>query len=179
MSFTGSEGTFLSEGTILAEPSPLAGTTKAITFFAAGTPRPKGSHRAFVVQSQGRARAVMAGMGKDEKGWRETVTARAREAMAAAGVAPLEGCVEVLLEFFEQRPKGHYRTNGELKPGAQRRPTKAPDWDKLARSVGDALNGVCWRDDSQVCEGRIRKLYTDSAQPFVGVRITVAPFVGA
>jgi len=124
-------------------------------------------------------RAVMAGMGKDERGWRAIVTEAARAAMQAAGVAPLEGGVEVLLEFFDQRPKGHFRANGQLKPSAQPRPTKAPDADKLMRSVGDALNGVCWRDDAQVCEATIRKLYTTAAQPFVGVRVTVRPFVGA
>ena len=142
-----------------------------ITFFAAGVPRPKGSHKAFVVGN----RAVMAGMGKDEKGWRATVTGCAQAAMVIAQASPLEGPVEVLLEFFEQRPKGHFGKRG-LKPSAQPRPTKAPDADKLMRSVGDALNGVCWRDDSQVCEARIRKLYTDEAQPYTGVRVTVAPW---
>lgn len=154
---------------------PVVRSTRPLTFFAAGTPRPKGSHKAFVVNG----RAILAGMGKDEKGWRATVTGCASDAMKAAGVAPLEGCVEVLLEFYEQRPKSHLRTNGQLKPNAQPRPTKAPDADKLMRSVGDALNGVCWRDDAQVCEATIRKLYTTSEQPFVGVRVHVRPFVGA
>jgi Holliday junction resolvase RusA-like endonuclease len=148
-----------------------------ITFFAAGKPRPKGSHKAFVIK--GTNRAALMGMGKDEKGWRATVSAAAMAAMGEAHVGPIDGCVELLLEFFEQRPKGHFRANGELKPGMQPRPTKAPDWDKLARSVGDALNGICWRDDSQVCEGTVRKIYTTPAQPYVGVRITVRPFKGA
>lgn len=160
---------------IVGAPAPAVGTTAALTFFAAGTPRPKGSHRAFVVNG----RAVMAGMGKDERGWREKVTAAARDSMAAARLAPLEGCVEVLLEFYELRPKSHLRSNGQVKPSAQPRPTKAPDADKLMRSVGDALNGVCWRDDAQICEATIRKLYTSEAQPYVGVRVTVRPFVGA
>lgn len=153
-----------------AAPTPLG----ALVFFAAGSPKPKGSHKAFVIA--GRARIAPASSG--ERGWREVVTAAARDAMERAGVAPLECAVEVLMEFFDQRPKGHFRANGQLKPNAQARPTKAPDWDKLARSVGDALNGVCWRDDAQVCEGRIRKLYTNAAQPFVGVRVTVRPYVG-
>jgi Holliday junction resolvase RusA-like endonuclease len=124
----------------------------------------------------GRARIAPASSG--ERGWRDVVSAGARDAMALARVAPLECAVEVLMEFFEQRPKSHFRANGQLKDSAQKRPTKAPDWDKLARSVGDALNGVCWRDDAQVCEGRIRKLYTDAAQPYVGVRVTVRPYLG-
>jgi Holliday junction resolvase RusA-like endonuclease len=155
--------------------APLDAThPHALVFFAAGAPKPKGSHKAFVIA--GRARIAPASSG--ERGWREVVTAAARDAMQAARVAPLECAVDVLMEFYEQRPKAHFRTNGQLKPNAQARPTKAPDWDKLARSVGDALNGVCWRDDAQVCEGRIRKLYTSAAQPYVGVRVTVRPYVG-
>lgn len=151
----------------------------AVTFFAAGVARPKGSHRAFVVPGKGgaRARAVMAGMGKDEKGWRGAVSSAAHEAMAR--LAPFEGGVVLELEFYTQRPKGHFRTNGELRPLVQPRPTRAPDADKLARSVGDALNGIAYRDDSQVVELVVRKLYTTAAQPHVGVRVTVRPYVGA
>lgn len=98
--------------------------------------------------------------------------------MAMDGAPPLEGPIAVTLEFFELRPKGHYRRNGMLKPGVQRRPTKAPDLDKLMRSVGDALNGVVWRDDSQVCEATIRKRYTTEAFPRAGVRVAVMPFDG-
>lgn len=155
-----------------------------VVFFVAGSPKPKGSHRAFVV----RGRAVVAPASTGERAWRDRVTDCARAAMA--GREPLEGPVEIRLEFFTLRPKSHYRArkvrlaNAEtvsvtvMRPGMQLRPTSAPDGDKLWRSVGDALNGVCYRDDRQVCEAVVRKRYTRAEQPYCGVSVTVGPFVG-
>jgi Holliday junction resolvase RusA-like endonuclease len=33
------------------------------------------------------------------------------------------------------------------------------DWDNLAKSVCDAINGVCYLDDSQIVGGTVRKFY--------------------
>lgn len=158
-----------------------------ICFFVAGTARPKGSHRAFVVA--GRARVAPASSG--ERAWRDRVTDVAREHMQ--GRAPIEGPVEIALEFFTLRPKSHYRATRFVCPhgaecvhGCTRvlrltappRPTSAPDGDKLWRSVGDALNGVVYRDDRQVCEAHVRKRYTSEGQPYCGVRVSVWRFEG-
>ncbi len=144
-----------------------------VTFFAEGTPRPKGSKKAFT--PKGWARPILVEVSKGEGSWRATVAKTAADAMRAAQLAPIEGPVRLKLEFYEPRPKGHFGKKG-LKPNAQPRPTKAPDADKLMRSIGDALNKVCWRDDAQVCCAEIHKLYTDDTQPFGGVRVTVAPW---
>ena len=52
------------------------------------------------------------------------------------------------------------------------RPTVRPDWDNLAK-VCDSANGVCWRDDTQIVEGAVVKLYSD--RPLL--RITVWPII--
>lgn len=39
---------------------------------------------------------------------------------------------------------------------------KAPDLDNIAKSVCDALNGLAYRDDRQVCELIISKRYADT-----------------
>ncbi len=144
--------------------------TSPLSFFVAGVARPKGSHKSIVVGGE----AHLIGASAKEYGWRQTVTSRAVEAMN--GLPPIEGPVAIILEFFEQRPKGHFKKNGDLRPAAPLWPTKAPDADKLMRSIGDALNGVCYRDDSQICDATIRKRYTGSGpfdSPSVGVRICV------
>jgi len=170
---------------------PIANGGVSVSFFAAGKARPKGSHRSFVV----RGRAVLTGTGRDEASWRATVSAVAADAMQAHELPPLEGPIAVVLEFFTMRPKGHFRKPRKgfvcphgsecvhqcgpvLKPDAPVRPTSAPDGDKLWRSVGDALNGVCYRDDRQVCEATVRKRFTSPSQPLAGVRVTVSAFVG-
>jgi Holliday junction resolvase RusA-like endonuclease len=37
--------------------------------------------------------------------------------------------------------------------------TKKPDIDNLAKAVMDALNGIVWKDDSQICELSAVKIY--------------------
>ena len=46
---------------------------------------------------------------------------------------------------------------------------KKPDCDNLAKSILDALNGIAFKDDSQVCELIVHKLYSD--EPRVDVTI--------
>jgi len=118
----------------------------------------------------------MAPASAGERGWRETVSAAAMLAMR--GHEPLTGPVALVLEFYSLRPKGHLKRSGEVKPNAQRRPTSKPDFDKLARSVADALNGICYRDDAYVVEAIIRKRYTRPGQPYCGVAITVGTWDG-
>ena len=44
-----------------------------------------------------------------------------------------------------------------------------PDCDNIAKAVLDALNGLAYKDDSQVTELTVRKLYAEEGS--VGVRI--------
>lgn len=165
---------------MLATPAPIVRSAGALTFFAAGSAKPKGSHKPFVYQGgDGKHRASMAGDSPEEKGWRATVATAALAAMRAANLRPLSCCVDLHLVFIiGPRPKSQIGKHG-VKPGSPSRPGKKPDYDKLARSVGDALNGIVYEDDAQVVRGLVEKLYTSDADPFVGVRITVRPFVGA
>lgn len=136
-----------------------------VVFFVPGTPQTKGSHRAFVVKG----RAVMSNDNPKEKGWRATIGIVAHEAM---GDWPLfDGPVRIELTFYRPRPKAHLNSKGEIKPrfGAALPDTK-PDWDKMGRSVGDALNGICYRDDAQITAGLVLKDWGPS-----GVRVTVGP----
>lgn len=52
--------------------------------------------------------------------------------------------------------------------GEVRHVTK-PDSDNVAKSVLDALNGVAFRDDSQVCELCVSKFYDDEPRVEVGI----------
>lgn len=50
--------------------------------------------------------------------------------------------------------------------------TKKPDLDNLEKSVKDALTGLIWKDDSQVCAAQKTKVVaSDSESPHVFVRI--------
>ena len=41
------------------------------------------------------------------------------------------------------------------------RPTKTPDWDNIGKVVGDARNGLAYKDDSHVVLGHVEKLYSN------------------
>jgi Holliday junction resolvase RusA-like endonuclease len=40
-------------------------------------------------------------------------------------------------------------------------PTSKPDADNYLKGISDALNGVIWKDDSQITDAIIRKRYSD------------------
>ncbi len=52
-------------------------------------------------------------------------------------------------------------------------PTGKPDSDNYAKLLLDALNGVVWRDDSQVCRLFVEKVYCDLAHPAQGFGLVV------
>ena len=52
---------------------------------------------------------------------------------------------------------------------AGRRCTKKPDGDNIAKLVGDALNGLVWRDDSQVADWSIKKRWAEHGEMVVRI----------
>ena len=58
------------------------------------------------------------------------------------------------------------------KPMPRVRHTKKPDRDNLEKALMDALKGIVWIDDAQVCDGSIRKwIAAGDEQPGVHVVI--------
>lgn len=64
-------------------------------------------------------------------------------------------------------PKSASRKKRESMLAGDIRPTKRPDCDNVAKAILDALNGIAYRDDAQVCDIAVGKWYTE--QP--GVRV--------
>lgn len=123
-----------------------------ISFTVPGIPAPQGSKT--------RTKWGMREDNPNTKPWRGAVAADATDAMA--GGPPLLGPVELVALFYFPRPQAHYRTGahaGELKPAAPDYCTTKPDADKLLRAIGDAITGICVRDDAQIVRLSARKLY--------------------
>ena len=51
-------------------------------------------------------------------------------------------------------------------------PAKKPDADNILKAVCDALNGFAWKDDAQVIEAHVRKVYGLTE----GVTVTVRQY---
>lgn len=136
-----------------------------VVITAFGVPAPQGSHKAFVVTSKktGKPSAIVTDDSSKTKPWKQTVKHAALD--AADHLPPLDGPVSVMVTFRLPRPKGHYGTGRNehlVKNSAPAFPAVKPDLDKLVRSTLDALGeaGV-WRDDAQVVQLQVRKVYAD------------------
>ncbi len=140
------------------------------TFWCPGHPQTKGSTRAFM--PRGARFPIVTNDNPREKDWAARLALVAHAAMQ--GTPPAEGPVSLALELRLPRPKGHYGKQG-LKPNAPRVPVTKPDWDKAARSIGDALTGICYRDDCQVVEAQVRKLYATDGEPGAWVTVATIP----
>ena len=128
-----------------------------IHFRVYGLPQTKGSTKSFFVKKLNRV--VTTNDNEKNKNWAVTV---AQEAAVHRPSALWLGPITLHLNFLLAKPKS-------LPKRRLSWPTKKPDWDKLARSAGDAMTGIVYRDDAQVVEAHVFKSYSD--QP--GVEITV------
>lgn len=61
--------------------------------------------------------------------------------------------------------------NVALEADFYRKGRRAVDGDNLYKLVTDALNGVLYRDDSQICEGRFRRFYGAGDKARTEVRV--------
>ena len=92
--------------------------------------------------------------------------------LAAASVydgPPMESplCVDIL--FLMPRTKSQI---WKTRPMPRIRHAKKPDRDNLDKAVLDALSGLLWRDDCQVCDGRLQKwIAAGDEQPGVWIEV--------
>lgn len=150
----------------------------SFTFNVAGIPRPGGSKTPQViyrkggipVTKNGRILVVARESGKHTGEWRSNVAFFARQAIQDH--PPLSGPLLLSVVFTMPRPGNHYgsgKNAGKLKATAPTFHTSKPDATKLLRSTEDALKGISWGDDSQVCVQRAVKVYGEQA----GAKITI------
>lgn len=69
------------------------------------------------------------------------------------------GPLSLEVTFEIPRPKSHYRANGQLKGNAPIHCDKKPDASNYLKGLEDALNGILWKDDSQLAIVSMRKRY--------------------
>ena len=83
--------------------------------------------------------------------------------------APLADPLRVTIDAVFARPKAIIWKTRAM---PRLRHTSKPDADNLAKGTTDALNGIAWQDDAQICELRVRKwIAAGDEAPHVTVRI--------
>lgn len=86
------------------------------------------------------------------------------------GNKPEEGPLRARIYFGLPIPKSETKTNKALMLARKVFPAKKPDLDNLAKAVLDALNGVAYKDDSQIVTVLSKKNYSEA--PYVRVIIS-------
>jgi Holliday junction resolvase RusA-like endonuclease len=94
---------------------------------------------------------------KDKRDLRRLVQAEAPD-------KPLLGPLRVDVFLFWPHLQSHYGTGrnaGKLKASAPQWKATKPDRDNADKIILDALQGVFWINDSQICDGRIVKRFAE------------------
>lgn len=140
------------------QPLPFLPTVSSgIQFTVHGIAQPQGSSRAFV--PKGWTRPIITSANPKNSSWRQEVASQAINAMM--GKAVLAGAVELVVNFYFDRPKSQKKAMYK---------TSRPDCDKLVRSVADAMTGIVYQDDSQIVVMTCRKAYGSPARAEIQVR---------
>ena len=136
-----------------------------VGFFIPGDPRGQGRPRATI-------RGKHAGVYTDDKtaSYQNLVALAAREAMA--GRPPFDGPVTLTLQVFLSVPKSASKNARAQMLASTVKPTKKPDASNCAKACEDGMNGIVFRDDSQIVTLFVLKRYSDV--PGVQVTVTVA-----
>jgi len=90
-------------------------------------------------------------------------------AQAMAGRAPFTGPVVLALVAVFEPPASWSKARREAALAGEALPQSKPDWDNLGKITSDALNGIAYKDDAQVVDGRVLKRFGSRARVEVAV----------
>jgi Holliday junction resolvase RusA-like endonuclease len=110
--------------------------------------------------------------------WKAAVDSTVLEQQVELSPQLKSGAFHVSLYFTFQRPKAHFRFNGELKEAAPMLHRQKPDLDNLAKLILDRItrSGKFWADDCQVIDLTVCKEWArDGERPGVRVMIISEP----
>lgn len=122
--------------------------TKILEFRVAGIAQPRGSKKAITVTGQ--RRGLLIDDNRKSGPWMDLVRREATKVMADR--EPFTGPLCLTVTIFRARPKGHFRTNGNVKPSAPAFPATRPDSSKYMRAIEDAMSKVVYVDDGQLVD---------------------------
>lgn len=82
---------------------------------------------------------------------------------------PVEDKITVALHAYYSIPKSASKKKQVLMHDGRIRPTKKPDVDNIMKAIADALNGIAYKDDSQIVSASINKWYSDTPRVEVAI----------
>lgn len=95
----------------------------------------------------------------------------ARAGHDAMGEAPLlDGPIAITVFAHFQMPKAWSQKRRSAALLSPEWHTGRPDGDNILKAAGDGLNGIVWRDDSQIASAQIVKVYAEKPQLVIEVK---------
>ena len=98
-------------------------------------------------------------------------------AMRYPGFVPLEGPLTLTVTAFLGIPKSASRVKRAAMEAGEILPDKRPDFDNLAKTAADGLQGFAFLNDSQVTDAVIRKRYSTMPRTEITVRGANGPAI--
>ena len=86
-----------------------------------------------------------------------------------AGAHVMDGPVRLTVTAYLMIPKSASKKRQADMLSGRELPTKKPDCDNIFKAVSDGLNGIAFRDDTQVVELSMRKFWSDEPRLVVEV----------
>ena len=85
---------------------------------------------------------------------------------------PFDGALEIRLHIFVSIPESTSRKKRKMMMDGEIKPTKKPDYDNVAKAVGDSLEKIAFKNDNQFVRAVIDKDFSDKPR----LEITIKPF---
>lgn len=82
-------------------------------------------------------------------------------AIEQVGQPVLEGALSISIAISVGIPASWSKKKQASALDGSLRPTGKPDWDNTAKILGDALNKIVWKDDSQITDVLFSKRYAE------------------
>lgn len=156
---------------------------------ADGIPAPQGSVKAIAIKRGGQytGKVAVVSASPAHGGWRNEVARAAAAELKAAGLGigdlplfPADTPCTVEMRFYLPRPRSHFGTGrnaGQIKPQFAEAWPMVKDWDKLARTVCDALQlaGVVADDKQFVGSPGVWRIFADYCQPGADIWVERPP----
>ena len=130
--------------------------------------KPVGKERPRAVRTaSGRVRVITA---KKTEEYEHFVHLAARSAVEQLELEePLDGALGLSMQIALEVPESWAPERRAAALAGRERPVVKPDFDNVAKAICDAMNGVVYRDDAQIVESSVRKIYG----PLPGVLVTI------
>lgn len=138
-------------------PRPEPGARFVCQFRIKGEPIGKGRPRARLVTPKGKKPFISMYTDSQTRDYEDMVKRLAQYAML--GHPPIERAVELNVTIYIQIPDTWPQWKRDAASGQEIMPTTKPDISNVVKSIEDAMNGVVYKDDSQIVSTDTVKLF--------------------